>query len=155
MNGDEHVQRLGKVVGNLQSLEFALRGALANMHGSRKVHPDHGVDVLAFPVGSVVPESDLTDYASLGKLVEMFNLGALASGGRTVNTHVVELRDALAHGRTYTHNREFPLRLVKFDKPRDGKVRVAYSEVMDHAWFDRQRDLLNDCIDAVRPSLAS
>jgi len=155
MNGDEHIQRLGKVVGNLQSLEFGIRGVLANLPGARRVHSDHGVDVLAFPVGSELPESDLTDYASLGKLVEMFNREAALRGAKTIDARVVVLRDALAHGRTYAKEARFPLRLVKFDKPRNGKVRVTYSEVMDHAWFDRQRDLLNDCMDAVRSRLES
>lgn len=149
MNHQEHAIRLGKLVGNLQSLEFGLRGVLAQGESSKASDAGSGLDALNFAVGSDVPETNITSYASLPRLVKLFNARANINGWDEVNVAVVELRDALAHGRTSSASPEFPLKLVKFDKPQNGRVRVTYSEIMDEAWFDRQMQMLRQAMNAI------
>ncbi len=151
MDAHEHVLRLGKLLGNLQSLELSLRGELARRPGAAQVHAEPGVDVLALPLGAEVPESNITDYASLRQLLDLFNTEARARGAPVVDLHVVELRDALAHGRVYSKTQAYPLTLVKFDKPKGGRARVMYRALMDEGWFGQQMKMLVDAMQIIIP----
>lgn len=140
MTPDEHVRLLGRLLANLQSLEFLLRVFLGHLPGAKPMGVPYGTDIYAFPVGAELPENDMTSYDSLSQLLSKFNREMNCRGEATIDESLVELRDALAHGRVSAAVEDENLRLLKFDKPRDGKVRVTFNEMMTEEWFLNQKN---------------
>jgi hypothetical protein len=139
---DKHALSLGKLVANLQSLEFLLRGFLSTIYDadSDGLIPDMPRDVYNLPVGSIVPENYITNYLSLGKLIDAYNeyVNERDTTLKIDRGTLVELRDALAHGRVSGTEPFPPLKILKFDQPRREQVRVAFSQTMDEDWFRSQ-----------------
>ena len=113
---------VGTIVTNLQSFEFALRLFLSQSVGP--ADPTLHIDQLKS--GDVVSLNHLTNYDSLRKVIRKANdrLAELGAPER-VDESLVEVRDAFAHGRVFALRPDGPYRLVKFDRPTDGEVRVA------------------------------
>jgi hypothetical protein len=114
----------------------------------------YGTDIYSFPVGSELPENDITSYDSLGQLLTKFNAEMEKRGHAQLDMGLVDLRDALAHGRASAAVPDDTLRLIKFDKPRDGKVRVTFNELMTEQWFASQKARVSAAINQVREQLA-
>jgi hypothetical protein len=150
---DEHARHLGGLLGNLQSLEFSLRLFLNRMPGARPIGLSLGIDLYAASVGTEVPESDLTSYDTLRMLVTKFNAEMKRRGKAGLDPFFVELRDALAHGRVSAAVPDDHLRLLKFDKPINGKVRVTFNEVMTEDWFKAGKRRIYDSIRDVHAQL--
>lgn len=140
MDKQEHACHLGGLIGNLQSLEIAIRLALAQRPGS-VAKDTYGDDFRNAPVGTRIPLSDLSSYASLGKLIKSFN--NVFAPTPPLDSALVDLRDALAHGRVFAgpSENEEEFRIVKFAKPDKGatEVTVIYSAVMNEAWFEENK----------------
>jgi|SRR6185369_4840576 len=81
----------------------------------------------------------MTSYDTLCQLVTKFNDEMKRRGAPPLDTSVVELRDALAHGRVSAAPPEENLRLLKFSKPVKGKVQVTFNEVMTEQWFKHRK----------------
>jgi len=62
------VWNVGVLIGNLQSLEFSARVAIATITGSQS-----GVDLRALQPGQWVPEDPMTNYDQLTAVLEKFN----------------------------------------------------------------------------------
>lgn len=141
-----HAEHLGGVLGNLQSLEFSIRLCLAQQPGSpaSNMYTD---DFRNAAVGSLIPESDMSSYASLGTLIAKFN-DLFGRCGATVDPTLVVLRDVLAHGRVFAGPDEDHFRIVKFDKPVNGRARLSYNQVMTEEWF-------SDCKQRVREAIST
>ena len=131
---------------NFQSLEFALRAFLQTLPSARPLGIPHGIDIYTYPVGTELPESELTSYDSLGKLIDKFNAEMNARGLSGIDPRLVEIRDALAHGRVSSASIDDNLRLLKFDKPLNGKVRITFNEKMTEAWFAAQTKYVYEAI---------
>ncbi|HMK52750.1 MAG TPA: hypothetical protein VK551_09625 [Thermodesulfobacteriota bacterium] len=99
----------------------------------------HGTDIYSFPVGSELPDNDMTSYDSLTQLLAKFNREMKLRGAPEIDDGLIDLRDALAHGRVSAAVGDENLRLLKFDKPIDGKVRITFNEVMTEEWFTGQK----------------
>jgi hypothetical protein len=61
---------------------------------------------------------------------------------------LIRLRDALAHGRISTPERDAPMSLVKFGRDPDSRGQIHVETVlrMTDAWFTEQRDLTYDAV---------
>lgn len=122
---------LGRLVTNLMSLEVMLRAHLARSVGA------------GFPAfftlkaGDEVPLNPMTDYRSLGKLIDAYN-ASVSAGYRLAKDDIVGLRDAVAHGRTVSPEKGGLIQLVKFSPPHGKTVRVEFAATLDEAWFTRQ-----------------
>ena len=149
MNGDEHYLRLGKLVASYQSLEFFLRLVLQSLPSARPLGIPHGVNICSFPVGKKLPESELTSYDTLGKLIDTYNKEIHACGGSQLDKALVEVRDTLAHGRVSAAREDGTLRLLKFGKPKEGRVMVVFNEEMSADWFARQTKRVFEAIKSV------
>ena len=104
--GKTHTHQIGCIVTNLQALETVRRRYLMAVHGQQMQSPN---------VGDLkTGETYLTNFLSLEALVRKLN-DSLTEEERKfeVDTAVVDLRNAFAHGRLLTEN-EFPARLWKF-----------------------------------------
>ena len=147
MENHSHAEHLGGILGNLQSLEFSLRLCLSQLPGSpiRNMYTD---DFRSAPVGTLVPESDMSNYASLGQLIKKFN-NTFEPSGSTIDLALVDLRDVLAHGRVFAGPDEDHFRIVKFDKPDNGSARISYNQVMTEHWFIDSKRRVREAIETV------
>ena len=116
-NGKEHAGRVGWLIGQLQSVEFLLRWWLAK---------NEGLDVrLPRYAGEVLAETPFTDYRSLGALIASYNSQLKKDEAKfRVDEVIVDIRDALAHGRILAMEGEEHLVLFRFERPENGKVRT-------------------------------
>lgn len=139
MESEEHARLVGRLVGNLQSLEFAIRAYLYE-----RAEPPHtplpsGQTLDSLKTGDVVPVNALTDYSSLGQLIERYNkLIEKTHPELQVDRSLVSIRDALAHGRVSTSDPAKDFVLLKFDKPSGGVVSVAYAQTLTAVWLKSQ-----------------
>ena len=135
----KHTFYLGKLIANLQSLEFVIRIFLSKLPDSQPMGIPYGADIYSYPVGTKFLQSAVTDYSPLGKLVDRFNTGAMAAGlTQRIAPTIVDIRDALAHGRLSAPASGGEMRIIKFGRPdAEGKVEMTYNELMDHKWFKR------------------
>jgi hypothetical protein len=123
----DHTHQVGCIVTNLQSLETILRYFLLRVHGQQVQFPKVG-DVTA-------AKTYLTNYMSLGQLVDEFNNALTqAESEFKVDREVVVIRDSVAHGRLLTE-KELPYRLWKFGKKINGRVTIDFCEELTLDWL--------------------
>ncbi len=146
MNVDEHARNIGGLICNLQSIEFEIRCLLswANYPEASGLPAGHRLSELS--EGNQYLAGTFTNYDSLGQLVSKFNLFADKRNFRKIDTSIVTLRDAIAHGRCASDAGENSFRLIKFSKPSCGRVTVTYNQALDSKWYERQRKLLSDAL---------
>lgn len=134
---DEYSAGLGRMLANLQSLEFALRAYLSYWDDPAiRLQPERRLQELS--VGEVVHENSITNYETLGRLVDRYNSRLpVTDRDCKVCSGVVTIRDALAHGRatSLTGNLEDVV-LLKFSPPSDGKVKVVFAEKLTRDWLE-------------------
>lgn len=147
MDSETHVRQLGKIIGNLQSLEVALRAAIMQLDET----VTSSLKIGALKVGDKVPEDPFTNYDSLGPTISKFN-ALVPNSSRIDRNPLVTLRDALAHGKPLSDKKEFPLTLIKFSKPdKAGQVTVEGIYLMTVEWFQEQIDLVQFALKKVGP----
>jgi hypothetical protein len=125
---------LGRVVSNLVQLEFGLRIAL---HFQEPTFLPKGV-LLGLSVGDELPENFLTNWHTLGELIKEFNSRERSRGMPAIDDGIVDLRDALAHGRMTMRRDTGTYHLVRFARPRNGRVLVESVQTLTMEWFDEQ-----------------
>ena len=155
MTPDEHLYALGKLLVNLHALEMSLRAFLVNRSDARLVHQTYGTDILTLPIGSVLPESDLTTHAYLSDLVKQFNEVAAKKGSSTIDAGVIEVRNTLVHGCVFGREASFPVHILKFSKASSGEVKILTSEKMTADWFAQQHRTIVSALQIVRENLDS
>jgi hypothetical protein len=124
---DNYQRALGKVIGNLHSLEMLLRLFLHNVDSERYGFTPPEVNLDKIKAGDIVGENYLSNYDSLGKLVHRYNklVDSKNATELRVDEVVIELRDALGHGRILGQQPAPPFRLYRFGRPSGNhKVRV-------------------------------
>jgi hypothetical protein len=133
---DNVTRALGRIIGNLWSLEWMVRNVLY-LQG----HPPHTPMprqrlVLTAQVGATFPENALTSYASLAPLLRAFN----QTSRIPIDLDLVTLRDTIAHGRVVAGNDEVDhLSLVKFHPPDASRtILVAVRYDLTLQWMDEQ-----------------
>ncbi len=95
--GDWHLWNVGRLIAQLQSLEFSARIAIATMTGTRS-----GADLRALQPGQWVSEDPITNYDGLVSARPQLDVA-----------EIVNLRDQLAHGRVASGDPTFPLILLE------------------------------------------
>jgi hypothetical protein len=134
---EAHALRIGKLFSNLLSLEFSIRAYFANLPGAKPVSP-FGVSIYTNPVGSFVPESALTEFVYLSALIERFNAHQKDTDSPQIDTSIIDLRNALAHGLVSAPMEDSTMHLMKFGKAISGVVPVTVNEAMTDQWFKAQ-----------------
>lgn len=148
MEATEHTQGIGGIVTNLLALETVLRYFLLKLNGEEVQFPTVG--------DREAKVTYLTRFASLSKLISEYH----AALGETekkyaVDTSVVPIRNAFAHGRLLTST-EIPARLWKFGSHKLGQVvDIEFCEELTAEWLkkttllvDQQRQKVVDCFHA-------
>jgi hypothetical protein len=150
-----HALLLGKLLGNLQSLETLLRVYLMSARSDPAGTKPPGADYWKLVAGDEVPEDPFSNYDTLSTLINKFNSSVPALGpSQQVDTAVVGLRDLLAHGRVSADEAdETRLAILKFAKPVTGRVRVVASAVMTEEWFAQNVAFVREQIERVASAL--
>ena len=132
MDHDRHALGLGQILGNFHALEFSLRVFLCEANGEQFNFPTIQV--------SRLPKTHLTNYDSLGKLIDAYN-GLLTprESAYATDPAIVKIRDAIAHGRLMSTSMTFPVTLYKFGKEQAGEVPLEFAEVLSETWFENNR----------------
>jgi len=142
---DIYAYHLGTLIGNLHSLEVALRVALSK--GQFTV--DLGVSE-----GQQVDQSAINEWAYLSDLVRRYNAQVSQTHPHYVLTKglaIIDLRNALAHGIVLAKAPQPPLRLLKFGKVGGSKdkVVVEFSAEMTDQWLQDQRRMVWNAVEIV------
>jgi hypothetical protein len=148
MTSDEHDSHLGKLLGNLQSLEFILRAYLQKYSIPTPIATTPiGTSFYTLPIGTELPENEITNYDSLGVLIDKFNNMAKSKGIAQLDKKIVDIRDLLAHGRISSLTVDMQiLHLIKFSRPNNGTVKIIFNEVMTKEWFKENIRLVYNSI---------
>jgi len=126
---------LGRLIGNLWSLEWMLRNVLYRLE-----HPPHtsmgqSKPLFTANVGDTFPINALTSFASLGELIDAYNKTAPVP----IDRSLVTPRDTLAHGRVLCADPVWPnLVLAKMGRPANGSVAVETFYDMSIHWMNSQ-----------------
>jgi hypothetical protein len=131
----DHTQQVGAIVTNLQALETVLRYHSMGPKAREVQFPTVGAPDAV--------ENDLTSYVSLGKLIKRFNnsLGPDEQQYK-VDSQVVVIRDAFAHGRLVTIEEKLPFHLWKFGKPDNRRVPIEFHQELTLEWLTKTRDMI-------------
>lgn len=150
---DEHPKQLGKLVGNLQSIEMLARLYLAIKAAG--CLEKAGPNVTNTKKGDEVELTPLSDPRSLEPVLKDYNLNVNADQKVSVE-EIILLRDALAHGRVFGSGPldRGHLKLLKFAKKKqNGKVEVTLCEDMSDDWFKQKIALLEDATQRIQGAL--
>ena len=95
--------------------------------------------------GDVVPENAITRWDSLTHLIKRYNR-AISDEQLAVDDSLVDLRDALTHGRIAASLSEQNFALIKFTRPFAGRVEVGFREELSKDWMNNQINrVLGEC----------
>jgi hypothetical protein len=145
---DRQFRYLGRILSELQSIEYLLRWWLAIAGGKEVILPSH--------VGQQLAESPITDYRSLRPLIDDYNSRLNSNEGPyRLDAQIVDIRDALAHGRILAISEEPFFTLYRFSKPVDGRVQTIAIKLLsndtlegDVAFLDQQFHRILECATA-------
>jgi len=136
MEQEEHPLNLGKLFVNFQSLEFALRAFLVNNEIASGVSFLQSINLHAMNKDDIVSENAFTNYDGLNQLIKKYNNHpGVISAGLTIDEALVDIRDVIAHGRVAGSKPLPPFKLLKFDKPKNKRVKVTFSALLTKEWF--------------------
>ncbi len=136
---------IGKLLVSFQCLEYTLRAFLYERRDPPHEPLAPGTDLNTMTFGDVVPENAITRWDSLTHLIKRYNR-AISDGQLAVDLSLVELRDALTHGRMAASLSERNFALIKFTRPYAGRVEVGFRQELSKEWIERQiKRVLAEC----------
>lgn len=145
MEQEQHPLNLGKLLVNFHALEAALRLLLFEFERASDSLSTQLGDLHDLKVGDVVPENAFTNWDSLRELIDKYNNNPkIISSGLGIDRELVDIRDALAHGRIFGKHPLPPFKLVKFNQPRNKQVKVTFSVELTQEWLMRQQARVQD-----------
>ncbi len=132
MSEEQARDRIGRLIRNLQSLEFLLRAVLLEVKGN-----EPKVDDKEMLEGAEVPENSFTNFKSLGQLIDEFNENMrILKLGPELSKSSVEIRDMLAHGRVFSREMDGVPTLYKFGRKNDkGMIPIERVVELDNKWL--------------------
>ena len=148
---ERHALNLGKLTGNLQTIEMAARLAIVKLDKAAGERVQAQLPQVR--VGDLVESNAFTNKDDLNQTLEKYNKRAplVCRVDRKV---IVALRDGLAHGRVFGVGTMKHLRLLKFSrKATDGRVAVELAIDMTDEWFQENIRLLNEAVAKITSAL--
>lgn len=142
---------LGKIVGSLLSLEMGARLAIVKL--DERADKQFQTQLPQVKAGDFVEINAFTNSDDLMQTLEKFNKYASLNCRLDIK-QIVNLRDAVAHGRIFGYDSMEHLRLLKFSrKANAGKVSVELVQDMTDEWFMQSIRLLESAFEKVRIAL--
>ena len=146
-----HALNLGKMVGNLLTIEMGARMAVVKL--DERVASQVQSQLPQVKAGDLVEFNAFTNTDDLRKTLEKYNKRAPQNCKIDIAS-IVNLRDALAHGRAFGFESMKSLRLLKFSrKVTEGKVVVELAQDMTDEWFKQNIEMLLSAIEKVRNAI--
>jgi hypothetical protein len=135
MDVSTYTQLLGAIAINLQALESVLRYFSMG---------DKAREVELPKIGATeAPENALTKSSPLSTLVDQYNRSLKdEEQDFKVDRAVIQIRDAIAHGRLLATEQQPPFRLWKFGRPKNGRVPVEFCQELTEVWLSSTRDMI-------------
>ena len=134
---------LGQIVSGFQTLELFLRIQIQMMPNVKEMGITAYQDMFAYPVGTELPETEMTSYDALGDILKKYNSEARKRSYPEIDPMLVDLRDALAHGKVGYNPTKTGLRLIKFSKRNAaGLVEVTWNVDITEDWCNVQLERL-------------
>jgi hypothetical protein len=147
---DIHALNMGRLVGNLLTLEMAARMAVARL--DRQSGGTPAETLIHVRQGDWVRINPFTNLDDLQRTLEKYNKYAPLACRLELGP-IVRLRDALAHGRMFGSGPIRPdasLKLIKFDtKPQNNHVQVSLVVDMTAEWFSENLATLSKGLEKV------
>ena len=149
---ESHAFNLGKLVGNLQSLEMGARMVIVKL--DQRAAEQVQTQLPQVKAGDFVEINAFTNEDDLTQTLNKYNKRAPLECRIDV-VSIARLRDALGHGRTFSFGSMKHLRLLKFSRKKstNGKVPVELAEDMTDEWFSKNIRMLNEALEKVRKAL--
>ena len=148
---ERHALNLGKLVGNLLTIEMAARMVIAKHESKSGVN--FATQLPTVKAGDLVDNDAFTNPDDLRQTLRKYNKRA-PSEYKVATDEIVDLRDALAHGRSFGFGNMKHLRLLKFSRKKIGeKIKVELVKDMDDEWFSANILLLNTALEKLTKSL--
>lgn len=139
MEQDQHPLNLGKLLVDFQSLEFALRAFLLKIEDISGSPFAQFKNLHELSEGDEVPENAFTNFDNLGQLIEKYNNNLkIVAMGLGIDKNMVDIRDAIAHGRVSGLTPSPPFKLLKFSKPKNKRTKVTFSILLTQEWYNQQ-----------------
>lgn len=146
-----HALNLGKLVGNLLTIEMAARMFIAKHEA--KLNVNFAKQLPTIKADDLVENDAFTNPDDLWQTLSKYNKRA-PSEYKVSTDEIVALRDALAHGRAFGFGSKRHLRLIKFSRKKiGGKIKVELVKDMDDEWFAANICLLNTALEKLTNSL--
>lgn len=124
MKLEDHTSGIGRIIVNLQSLEFVARSFLTVANQQQIEIPDDETTEL--------PQTYMTNRLSLNDIVDTYNAQlSVSEQAHRIDTSVVTVRDALAHGRLLADQARPPLKLYKFANVNKPNIPIAYRALLN------------------------
>ncbi len=140
---------LGRLVGNLSSLEWVLRNVLYLLERPPHATFPSGVSLRTAMPGERLPHNALTSWDTLEKLIDAFN----QRNPTPLNPNLKTVRDAFAHGRLLGADDWDHLVLMKFFPPDSSGVVVEARYDLTLEWMDEQIIRVGEAIDIAKARL--
>ena len=148
---ETHALSLGKLTGNLQSLEMSARMVIVKL--DQRVAEQVQTQLSQVKTGDMVEINAFTNGDDLAQTLERYNKQAPLDCRIDIRP-IVNLRDALAHGRTFGYGSMKHLRFLKFSrKTKNGKVFVELALDMTDEWFRENIRILEQALEKIRKAL--
>ena len=128
----------GEILTNLLTLELLARLFLHECQGANQPAPPGQAAFHQHQVGDWVNETALTNYDTLKIVIRKCNAVLKARGpGEFLDESLVEIRDALAHGRLLGTD-PCTFQLVRFSRAKNKQVQVEFSAEITSDWIQTQ-----------------
>lgn len=151
LNHKIYCSSIGQIVSHLQSLEFLLRAYIYTKKDNPHNPLPENKKLYDFDIGERVPQSAMTSYDSLDKLIARYN--KIVEEDDCIDTNIVKLRDLIAHGRASAIEPSPNFCLIKFSRSTRGMVRVEATVEVTEAWLKEQIKLTSDAVNTVADCL--
>jgi len=139
MEEQQHPLNLGKLLVNFQSLEFILRAFLFKIEEISGSPLAQLMNFDELREGNEVFENAFTNYDTLKELIEKYNNNPkILAAGLRIDKNLVDIRDAIAHGRVSSSTPSPPFRLLKFSRPANSLTKVTFSILLTKEWYNKQ-----------------
>lgn len=146
---DDYASALGMLMANLATLESSLRGALHEIRVEPVDMQLHSKTLVTLPVGTSLAENSITSWRSLGELIREYN--ELRLGGDPIPQGIRDLRNMFAHGLIFAHAGRDVLHLVRFSKPKDGRVTIEANHPLTMDWLRNENSKVIAALMPVKP----
>jgi hypothetical protein len=137
---------LGRLIANLSAFEATLRITLYLIDTPKADWRPMNWKITDLRVGDVLPKDHLSSFDSLTDLIDAYNDRNANDSAQLIDREIVDLRNALAHGRILAPAQYAVLVLTRFGKPdrTTGEVRVIARYELTLDWLDEQVGKVSD-----------